>query len=317
MTLIGTDIQRAAEILSQCGIVAIPTETVYGLAANAVDPIAVSRIFEVKKRPSFDPLIVHLGPRMKIDEFVIDIPTQAELLIEKYWPGPLTLVLPKKKLIPHLVTSGLDTVGLRMPDHAVTQKLLNLLDFPLAAPSANLFGRVSPTSPSHVLEQLGNEVDYILDGGPCDVGIESTIIGWEENIPVIYRLGGLEWEQIEELIGPVKRRTTSSSKPSAPGMLINHYSPKVKLVVGNPLDTELLDPTIACLRFSSKLNGFPNERQWILSENKDLKEAAKNLFRLLRELDNFSFSKVYVELAPEQGLGLAINDRLIRASAPK
>src|SRR5690606_7520483 len=191
-TPIGTDVAQAAALLRAGAVVAMPTETVYGLAANAFDEAAVLRIFQVKQRPSFDPLIVHVRDREQLSPLVARLPREAEALMEHFWPGPLTLVLPKTGRVPDLVTSGLDTVAVRMPAHPVAQALLRAVDFPLAAPSANPCGYVSPTSAQHVADQLGGKVPYILDGGPCTVGVESTILGWEQEAGawLLYRPGG-------------------------------------------------------------------------------------------------------------------------------
>jgi L-threonylcarbamoyladenylate synthase len=188
-TIIGEIIQEAKSFLLDGNIVAIPTETVYGLAGNALDPAAVLQIFTAKERPAFDPLIVHISSIDKVELYAHSIPSQAYDLMHEFWPGPLTIVLPKNSIIPDIVTSGLDTVGLRIPNHPTTIKLLKQLDFPLAAPSANPFGYISPTSAQHVFDQLGGKIPYILDGGICDVGVESTIVGFENDKCLIYRLG--------------------------------------------------------------------------------------------------------------------------------
>ncbi|HNH60761.1 MAG TPA: L-threonylcarbamoyladenylate synthase, partial [Cyclobacteriaceae bacterium] len=229
----GVDIAKAVELLTHDELVAIPTETVYGLAGNALSRTAVTKIFSVKNRPQFDPLIVHVPNLDKANDYVAEIPEQAKKLADKFWPGPLTLLLKKKSIIPDLVTAGLDTVGIRCPDHSLTRQLLQALPFPLAAPSANPFGYVSPTKPEHVNEQLGTKIQYILDGGPCPIGIESTIVGFEDNVPVVYRMGGLSLEAIEETIGNVKLMTHSTSNPKAPGQLKSHYAPGKKVILGS------------------------------------------------------------------------------------
>lgn len=310
----GTDIQKAKALLDKGELVAIPTETVYGLAANALDGTAVARIFAVKNRPEFDPLIIHVADLDAAQQYVESIPHQAYRLATYFWPGPLTLVLPKKAIIPEIVTSGLDTVGLRCPDHILTRQLLQELAFPLAAPSANPFGYVSPTRPEHVSEQLGDRIPYILDGGQCSVGIESTIMGFESGEPVIYRLGGLSIEKIESIIGQVRVQDYSTSKPKSPGQLTSHYAPTKRLILGNL--TELLQKYPASssgiLSFSSVFNS-PN--QIVLSPDKNLEEAAKNLFGALRTFDKMNVDVVVAELVPDVGLGRAINDRLRRAAA--
>ncbi|MBL7984887.1 MAG: threonylcarbamoyl-AMP synthase, partial [Flavobacteriales bacterium] len=227
----GSDLQQAAALLREGKLVAIPTETVYGLAANAYDAEAVLRIFEVKNRPTFDPLIVHVRDSDQVQEVARTIPPEALALMDRFWPGPLTLVLPKQPRVPDIVTSGLDTVGVRMPAHPMALELLRSLDFPLAAPSANPFGYISPTTAQHVGDQLGERIPYILDGGPCAVGVESTIIGWEEGLPVLYRPGGLPLEAIEQVIGSV-RPQVKHVLPAAPGMIESHYAPRKPLFVG-------------------------------------------------------------------------------------
>ena len=203
MAEIGKDIQKAKDFLEKDELVAIPTETVYGLAANALNPIAVAKIFEAKERPTFDPLIVHTHSLQEVYKFVTNIHPALLKLAEAFWPGPLTLLLPKKEIIPSLVTSGLDRVGVRVPNHSLTLDLLSQLNFPLAAPSANPFGYISPTTAMHVEKQLGTKIPYILDGGSCEVGLESTIVGEENGEIIIYRLGGLSVDEIETIVGKV------------------------------------------------------------------------------------------------------------------
>ncbi len=312
-TTTGHDPAKAAELLRAGELVAIPTETVYGLAANALDPDAVLKIFEAKKRPGFDPLIVHAASFEAIRNFTGTIPPAALRLGESFWPGPLTVLLPKKPVIPDLVTSGLDTVAVRIPSHPLTTQLLEMLDFPLAAPSANLFGHVSPTRAMHVKDQLDGKVAYILDGGDCGVGLESTIVGFpEDGLPTIYRLGGVPVEEIEEVIGRVAVRPHSSSNPLAPGMLKSHYAPRKPLLI--PEKGQVLPENASYLRFSDYLPGIPESRQLVLSKDKDLHIAARNLFAALRELDSSSTPLIIAELLPDHGLGRAINDRLRRAS---
>jgi L-threonylcarbamoyladenylate synthase len=309
---IGTGIQEAIHLLTSGEVVAIPTETVYGLAANAYDEAAVLKIFQAKDRPSFDPLIVHVRDRAQVDQVVAHIPPEAEALMAKFWPGPLTLVLPKHIRIPDIVTSGLDTVGVRMPAHPLTLELLRSLDFPLAAPSANPFGYVSPTTAQHVADQLGEKIPYILDGGPCQVGVESTIIGWEEGIPVLYRPGGLPVEAIEEVIGSV-RPQVKHLLPVAPGMMESHYSPSKTLLVGDPkrlIEKYSFQP-IGVIAFRDR---YDAERCETLSPTGDINEAARNLFAAIRVLDAPEIGLIVAEIFPNEGLGRAINDRLRRAA---
>jgi L-threonylcarbamoyladenylate synthase len=311
--MIGKDTHKAKQLLEAGEVVAIPTETVYGLAANALNPEAVVKIFEVKQRPQFDPLIVHVPSVDHVELYASVFPDKAKLLAQKFWPGPLTLLLKKKSLIPDLVTSGLATVGLRCPDHGLTLSLLSQLDFPLAAPSANPFGYVSPTTAKHVEDQLGTKIPYILDGGASMVGIESTIIGFEEDIPVIYRMGGLSIEEIEAVVGKVQVQTYSSSNPKAPGQLQSHYAPMKRVVLGSI--EELLQKYPAhCSSLLTFQKDFNSPYQVILSPSGSLPEAAKNLFSALRELDQMPMDIILAELVPNEGIGRAINDRLLRAA---
>lgn len=311
--IVGTSVAQAAEILSDGKLVAIPTETVYGLAGNALDAEAVVKIFETKARPRFDPVIVHVGDWATAKHYVSEIPDGAEMLAATFWPGPLTLLLPRDKSIPDIVTAGLDRVGIRCPDHPLTRDLLQQLSFPLAAPSANAFGYVSPTSAAHVKHQLGRKIPYILDGGPSRIGIESTIVGWEEGKPVIYRLGGISVEQIESVVGPVTVQH-STSKPQAPGQLQKHYAPAKPFFLGNIeqliADKKLKRPGILLFQGKSSLPST-----YVLSPTGDLHEAARNLFGYLRELDQLDIDGVVAEPVPDRGLGRAINDRLRRAAA--
>jgi L-threonylcarbamoyladenylate synthase len=312
-TRIATDLSEAQALLQAGKLVAIPTETVYGLAANALDADAVIHIFETKNRPHFDPLIVHVGGMAQVDEVAAHIPEVAYRLMEALWPGPLTIVLQKHERVPHIVTSGLDTVGVRMPDHALTLELLRSLNFPLAAPSANPFGYISPTNALHVAEQLGERIPYILDGGECAIGVESTIIDCSGDTPTILRLGGTAVETIEEIIGPVQVNAISTSSPQAPGMLHSHYAPRKPLRVGNI--HELLHEhgnDVSILSFKDSFHNFRNIR---LSEIGDLHEAARNLFAAMRKLDADHHSVIIAEFVPDYGLGRAINDRLKRAAA--
>lgn len=316
MAEIGTDIQKAAQLLKTGKLVAIPTETVYGLAGNAFNEDTVIRIFEAKDRPQFDPLIVHSSSTQWIKEHVSEIPPLAQKLMNDFCPGPLTLVLPKKTIIPDIVTSGLDSVAVRVPSHPMTQELLKLLDFPLAAPSANPFGYVSPTTAKHVNDQLGDKIDYILDGGPTTVGLESTIIGFEDGKAIVYRLGGLSIDVIEDSIGKVEVALNQSSDPKAPGMLKSHYSPGKPLYFGNPgqLISDFEGKRIGFLGFMTPLEFLPPDRQLLLSPHGDLQEAAINLFAFLRQMETFPVDVILAEELPDIGLGKAINDRLRRAA---
>jgi L-threonylcarbamoyladenylate synthase len=316
MAEIGKDIAKAAHLLNQGKLVAIPTETVYGLAGNALDVDAVTKIFVAKNRPHFDPLIVHVPDPPSAEDYAAEIPDKAVELMKHFWPGPLTLLLPKKKNVPDLVTAGLDRVGLRCPDHPMTMELLKSIPFPLAAPSANPFGYVSPTTPQHVNDQLGNEIEYILDGGECNVGIESTIVGFEDRAAIIYRLGGLRVEDIEVVTGRVQVNNVSVSNPQAPGQLQSHYAPRKQVLIGDiqALVYEHKSRSIAVLSFR-KLNLPPFiKKEIVLSASGNLREAAQRLFSALRELDTIDIDIILTERVPDTGLGRAINDRLKRAA---
>lgn len=318
MAEIGGDINRARQVLESGGLVAIPTETVYGLAGNALNGEVVAKIFEAKNRPSFDPLIVHVSSIEQARTFVEEIPSQAEALAAKHWPGPLTILLKRKSIIPDLVTSGLDTVAIRVPAHELTQNLLRLLDFPLAAPSANPFGYVSPTTAEHVNQQLGDQLDYILDGGPCIVGIESTIVSFESDTPRVLRLGGLSIEAIEAVIGRVEVNLHSSSKPDAPGMLKSHYAPNTQIMLAEDFHPERIGDTsrIGALVFNDYIEGLDLENQFVLSKSGNMNEAARRLFTGLRILDQREdIDTIVTAFVPNQGLGRAINDRIKRATA--
>ncbi len=328
--MISKDLDLAEKLLRAGELVAIPTETVYGLAANALDIDAVTKIFEAKNRPTFDPLIIHTDTLEKVKSFVVDLPQLAETLATHFWAGALTLLLPKKNIIPDLVTSGMNTVAIRIPAHPLTLALLARLEFPLAAPSANPFGYISPTTAQHVENQLGTKVPLILDGGACEVGIESTIIGFEGEKTIIYRLGGISVEEIERIIGKVEVRSSSSNPKEtqtgmhAPGMLESHYSPKKPLFLEdfNKLPAQNLYDIlekydldrIGGLLFSENEPNLMQKNILFLSKSGDYAEATKNLFAMMRELDSMDIDVIIAELLPEIGLGRAINDRLRRAA---
>ena len=312
----GIHTDKAAVFLKEGQLVAIPTETVYGLAANALNEKAVLSIFEAKNRPQFDPLIVHVANLSAVDQYAVWDDQRLKQLAARFWPGPLTILLPKKSKVPDIVTSGLSRVALRVPDHPLTLQLLNMIDFPLAAPSANPFGYVSPTKPEHVQMQLGDKVSYILDGGTCGVGIESTIVGIEDGEVCVYRLGGLSIEEIEACVGKVSIRLNVSSNPAAPGQLKNHYAPRKPLYIGNAeeLALKFSDRKIVALVFGLSELKLRNGVVKNLSPRGSDKEAAVNLFSFLREADASDAEIIIAQFIPESGLGAAINDRLKRAS---
>jgi L-threonylcarbamoyladenylate synthase len=309
-------IHRAAEIIKRGGIIAFPTETVYGLGANAFNPLAVARVFEVKKRPHFDPLIVHVAAYSDLDRLVMEVPSNAIKLMERFWPGPLTVVLLKKEDIPDIVTSGLPTIAVRMPKHPMTLSLIGLAGFPMVGPSANPFGYVSPTTADHVREQLGDQVDFILDGGSCEVGVESTIVSFVEGEPRLLRPGGVPLEEVESVIGTVAIGSINREKPAAPGMLPRHYAPQTPLLLGwSEKDVKAYgDKRIGLLAFQEAKSFLPFIHVEVLSKKGDFREAAANLFSAIRRLDALNLDLILAESVPEAGLGRAIMDRLRRAS---
>lgn len=309
-----SDIQKAAQIIQEGGLVAFPTETVYGLGADALNPYAVAGVFEAKNRPQFDPLIVHVADMRQADILVTQFPDKALKLVEKFWPGPLTLVLPKSSMVPDIVTSSLPTVAIRVPRHPMALELIRESGRPIAAPSANPFGRVSPTTADHVRKSLGDKVQMILDGGPCAVGVESTIISFNGKEPALLRPGGTSLEEIQALIGHVKVETTAVEKPMAPGQLPQHYAPRTPLLLDTSLESLPSGKKIGLLAFQEPLDPSPYSALEVLSPKGDMKEAAANLFAALRRLDEKFLDVILVHPVPHEGLGRAINDRLYRAS---
>lgn len=331
---ISTDVSHAAEILRDGGLVAFGTETVYGLGANALDEQAVARIFEAKNRPHFDPLIVHIANIKWLDRLAEQLTPVAKALADAFWPGPLTMVLPKKDIVPDLVTSGLPSVAIRMPSHPLALELLQQVDLPIAAPSANPFGQISPTTAHHVLDTLGDRIDLILDGGPCDVGVESTVVLMTGDRPQILRHGGITQEQLESVIGTVDVHSegdgNSTSETSggqcevehspvvAPGMLSQHYSPTTPLVLANEATQEsLAGRRVGLLQFSIAndlpIAGRGAEVVETLTTDGNLRTAAATFFAALRRLDAAGLDVIVAEPFPTEGLGRALNDRLNRA----
>lgn len=319
MTAIGQDIAKAASLLRKGALVAIPTETVYGLAANGLDEQAAAGIFAAKERPRFDPLILHVATKKQAKKYVSEWPDWAEKLATAFWPGPLTLLLPKKPKVPDLITSGLPRVALRVPRHSITLALLQQLDFPLAAPSANPFGYMSPTKAVHVKAQLEGKVAYILEGDAAEVGVESTIVGEENGKICVYRLGGLAVETLEEILGPVEVKPHSASDPSAPGMLKSHYAPLKPIRLGSieKLLKEYPNEVPGVLSFSKSYN-LQQGKNLVLSPEESLQEAAAHLFSYMRQLDDDpTITCILAEKVPNVGIGRAINDRLQRATVKR
>lgn len=313
ITEIGQDLTRAAELLRKGELVAIPTETVYGLAGNALNSEAVIGIYEAKGRPRFNPLIIHLPSLEAAARYVSAVPAPIRLLADAFSPGPLSYLLHKSSLVPDLVTAGSDKVVVRIPSHPLTLELLAALDFPLAAPSANPFGYVSPVTAEHVKEGLDGRIPYILDGGTCSVGLESTIVGMEGEELVIHRLGAVTAEDVFRVTGITPVFSLLHTKPDTPGQLKSHYAPAKPLIVGAipTLVREHQDLKLAVISFTASYPDVYISR--VLSPSGDLHEAAATLFSVLRELDKSDADLILAEYFPDSGIGLAINDRLGRA----
>ncbi len=314
-TIVGNDCNQARLLLEKGEVVAIPTETVYGLAANGLNELAIHKIFEVKGRPLSNPLILHFSSKEAIKPYVLDFPPILEKLADYFWPGPLTLLLAKSSLVPEIITAGLDRVGVRVPAHPLVQELLQRLSFPLAAPSANLYGMISPTQATHVYNQLQGKIPYILDGGACENGIESTIVGLENEQVIVYRLGGISLEQLSNVIGYLPQlKNHSENQPLTSGMVKHHYAPNTPFAY---LEADFVFE-------ENKKDGFillkdnrpeiPITQKYILSETGDLKEAAQKLYAAMHFMDQKHCSKLYIEKFEEVGLGISMNDRLNRAT---
>ena len=314
MIKIGKNIDFAKDKLDKGGLVAIPTETVYGLGGNALNLESVDKIFNLKNRPSNDPLICHTNSISKIEKYVNGIPDVAYKLAEKFWPGPLTLIFEKKEIIPNKTTSNLKTVGFRIPNKEITLDLLKNLDYPISAPSANKFGYISPTRTEHIFKNFSQGIDYVLDGGACELGIESTIIGFENKNTIVYRLGSLVVEDIEKCVGDI---TIYSNEESFPGSFKSHYSPSKKLYLGDikMLKDKFKDKRIGVLCFDKYYDFIKEKNQILLSKNSSLFEASKNLYSSLYELDNMkNIDIILSSLVEDTLIGRTINNRLIKSA---
>lgn len=310
-----TDVEQAAAALRAGKLVAFATETVYGLGANALDEVAVARVFEVKNRPHFDPLIVHIASEDWLTRLASNVPDSARRLADAFWPGPLTLVLPKTDRVPDLVTSGLPSVAIRMPSHPQARELLSRVDLPIAAPSANPFGQLSPTSAAHVAETLGDRIDLILDGGHSDIGVESTVILLTDNSPCLLRHGGVTQEEIESVLGPLQTRQTSPDEAvPSPGMLPQHYAPRTPLVLSTDADAnQLTDVRVGILSLQTVEPPFTPVAVETLTSDGNLRVATAGFFAAMRRLDQAGLDLIVAWPFPDQGLGRALNDRLSRA----
>ena len=316
--MIITDLVEAKSILDNGQLLAIPTETVYGLAANGFDGNAIAKIYEVKNRPQFNPLILHSNSLERFQNWGVHLPKLALKLAKFYSPGPITFVVPKSAKIPDMVTAGHTSVAIRIPKHDLTLALLSMLDYPLAAPSANISGTVSPSTAEHVNQQIGHLIGGVLDGGDCTIGIESTIVSFINPVPQLLRLGGLSVETIEDLLELKldKGKLINNENPEAPGMLSKHYAPKTALRLGQPEDfiAKYKYEEMAFIGFKNFDSNLPKNQQLILSERGDLDEAAQKLFAAIRKADEMNVKIIVAEIFPNKHLGRAINDRLSRAS---
>lgn len=314
-TIIGSDVNRAAHLILQGELVAIPTETVYGLAANALNAKAVENIFIAKNRPPTNPLILHVAHIDQIRQYVKEIPAPALQLLHAFSPGPLTLLLPSNNIIPGIVNNNLPDIAIRIPNHPVTLELLQKVAVPLAAPSANPFGYISPTTPLHVKSMLDGKIGYVLDGGTCVDGLESTIIGFPNAVPTIYRVGMITQEEIEELIGPVE--INQKEKTVAPGMLKSHYAPQTPLFLTKNIEEDLgqfKEQKVGIITYNSLVQGIPASQQLLICESNDFKMAAKQLYAALHQIDKEGYDVIVVRKFPGMGMGNTLNDRLQRAS---
>lgn len=317
----GTDVERAAKILREGGLVAFPTETVYGLGADASREDAADRIFAVKRRPRAHPLIVHLAPGASLDGWAREVPATALQLANAAWPGPLTIILKRGPRVASATTGGADTVGIRVPSHPMAQLLLAAFGGGIAAPSANRFGAVSPTTAAHVIADLGDEVDYVLDGGACEVGVESTIVDMSREMPVLLRPGGMPREAIEAIVGPLA--AADADAPAAPGTLVSHYAPAAEVFAVEPGDVPAtlarMRGAIAVLAPAGAFGAWGDLGRDVVAYKlpDDAAGMARGLYAALRDLDALGVEIIVAALPPAAGLGEAVGDRLRRAAGPR
>ncbi|MBU3681789.1 MAG: threonylcarbamoyl-AMP synthase [Flavobacterium sp.] len=317
MTLISQDLDKAISLLNQDELIAIPTETVYGLAGNIYSEKAIRSIFALKKRPLFNPLIVHIHSIDQLENLTTEFPEKAKQLAKQFWPGPLTLLLKKHPNVPDLITAGKDTVAIRIPNHPLTLALLSKLNYPLAAPSANPFGSISPTNALHVADYFVGQLPMVLEGGQCKNGIESTIVGFENGEPILYRLGAISQEDIERVVGQIPLKNKKENAPEAPGMLSRHYAPSTTTYIYTNLEESLTQHAgkkIGVLAFQQDYNNPAIAHIERLSTSGSLVESAAKLYAALHTLDRLQLDVLLVEKFPDNELGKSINDRLERAT---
>lgn len=322
----GSDIARAAEVLAAGGLVAFPTETVYGLGADASNAAALGRLFDVKGRPRSHPLIVHLASAEALGEWAVEVPAVGHALARHFWPGPLTLIVKRSAKVSPMATGGKDTVGLRVPSHPMARQMLARFGGGVAAPSANRFGRISPTAAEHVADDLGDDVDYLLDGGSCEVGVESTIVDVSRGAPVLLRLGGVTREQLEAVIGPLTAPEALANPPAAPGTLPSHYAPRALLVAVAPdrvaaeVAAQLVAGPAAKIAVLAPASAMPPALPVGVDRHAlpdDLSAMARELYGAMRDLDAGGFDVIVAALPAEVGMGEAVADRLRRAAGPR
>jgi len=321
-------IKQAVEVIHNRGLVAFPTETVYGLGANALDPKAVTEIFEAKKRPLDDPLIVHIAEADDLYTLAEEVPPEAEKLLSRFWPGPLTMVLKKTEIVPDLITTGLDTVAVRMPSNMIARKFIEMARVPIAAPSANMFGRPSPTTAQHVVDDLDGKIDIVLDGGNTEIGVESTVVEFIDGRVVVLRPGGINVEELRAIVGDVDIAVESGQMDASPGKYPQHYSPNATVMVvedSNRQAEETLS-IVEEMRSRGKKPGvmarqehetlYKDVKIKVLGPGDDGRTCASRLFHILREFDSEDVNVIIAEGIPEKGLGLAVMNRLRKAAGP-
>lgn len=317
--ILSTSVQLAKTYLEKGGVIGLPTETVYGLAGNIWDQEAINKIFAIKERPKNHPLIAHVAHWNQVESIASDIPAMAQQLADRFWPGPLTMILTAKPDVPSAATAGLGTIAVRMPEHPLALKLLSALPFPLVAPSANPFGKISPTSAMHVFSYFKGKIPLTLDGGNCKIGLESTIIGFKDNAVVIYRQGVISKDDILEVLPNTAVYYDIDNQSNYPGSHRAHYAPKTPLIITESLEETLekyTDQKIGLLSLGTKGENFSTIAEIrYLSKTNDLKEAASNLYAHLHELDRLNLDVIVAELFPTSDLGMVLNDKLIRASS--